>query len=138
MVEVRFINDTTPIEVTSETQETEIEVTSETQETEIEVGGLTHSDLSGRDLPDQHPIDAITGLRDELDNIITGADKHFVFEQEIPSDTWQITHNLEKRPSVTVVDSAGNMQMPDEVTYNDDNTITIKFVGSFAGKAFLN
>ncbi len=65
-------------------------------------------------------------------------DKHFVFEQEIPSDTWQITHNLEKRPSVTVVDSAGNMQMPDEVTYNDDNTITIKFVGSFAGKAFLN
>lgn len=65
-------------------------------------------------------------------------DKHFVFEQEIPSDTWQITHNLGKRPSVTVVDSAGNMQMPDEVTYNDDNTITIKFVGSFAGKAFLN
>lgn len=138
MVEVRFINDTTPIEVTSETQETEIEVTSETQKTEIEVGGLAHGDLSGRDLPDQHPIDAITGLRDELDNIITGADKHFVFEQEIPSDTWHITHNLEKRPSVTVVDSAGNMQMPDEVTYNDDNTITIKFVGSFAGKAFLN
>lgn len=66
MVEVRFINDTTPIEVTSETQETEIEVTSETQETEIEVGGLAHADLSGRDLPDQHPVSAITGLQEAL------------------------------------------------------------------------
>lgn len=40
MVEVRFINDTTPIEVTSDEQETQIGVVSETQATEIEVGGL--------------------------------------------------------------------------------------------------
>ena len=91
----------------------------------------------------ENPIEADFEVQDiqPIDVELTldsAADKHFVFEQEIPSDTWQITHNLEKRPSVTVVDSAGNMQMPDEVTYNDDNTITIKFVGSFAGKAFLN
>lgn len=30
---------------------------------------LKHSILNGRDLPDQHPITAITGLRNELDNI---------------------------------------------------------------------
>jgi hypothetical protein len=65
-------------------------------------------------------------------------DKHFVFEQEIPSNLWHITHNLDKRPSVTVVDSAGNMQMPDEVTYESNNAITVKFLGAFAGKAFLN
>lgn len=71
MVEVRFINDTTPIEVTSDEQETQIGVISETQATEIEVGGLPHSGLSGRDLPNQHPIGAITGLQDALDTIPT-------------------------------------------------------------------
>ncbi len=27
---------------------------------------ITHGDLAGRDLPEQHPISAITGLRDSL------------------------------------------------------------------------
>lgn len=65
-------------------------------------------------------------------------DKSYVYEQEVPSDTWVITHNLDKNPSFVVVDSSGNVQMPDEVTYNNENQITIKFIGAFAGKAFLN
>lgn len=65
-------------------------------------------------------------------------DKSYVYEQEVPSDTWVITHNLDKNPSFVVVDSSGNVQMPDEVTYNSENQITIKFIGAFAGKAFLN
>lgn len=134
MVEVRFINDTTPIEVTSETQETEIEVTSETQETEIEVGELAHGDLSGRDLPDQHPIDAITGLREALNQ---GADKTYVHEQGIASDTWEIQHNLNKYPSVTLVDSA-NTQFEAQVVYNDKNNCTVYMNGATKGKAYLN
>ncbi|MBR1915334.1 MAG: hypothetical protein IJ830_02710 [Alphaproteobacteria bacterium] len=62
----------------------------------------------------------------------------FIYEQGVASDTWEIEHNLGKKPSVTVVDSAGNVQIPDEVTYNNQNQITITFVGAFAGKAFLN
>ncbi|MBQ8677242.1 MAG: hypothetical protein IJ529_02090 [Alphaproteobacteria bacterium] len=62
MVQVRFINDTTPIEVTSETQETRIAVKSST-------GTDNHDELSNRDLPDQHPISAITGLQEALDEI---------------------------------------------------------------------
>ena len=33
----------------------------------IYLGSQNHKDLEGRDLPDQHPISAITGLQDALD-----------------------------------------------------------------------
>ena len=62
----------------------------------------------------------------------------FTFEQGIPSDTWIIQHNLGRNPNVTVVDSSGSVQVPDEINYDSDNQITVKFLGSFAGKAFLN
>ena len=134
MVQVRFINDTTPIEVTGDTQETQINVRSETQVKSIGLkSSAHHDDLTGRDLPDQHPIGAITGLQEILNQIWT-----FTFEQGIPSDTWVIQHNLGRNPSVTVVDSAGAVQIPDEINYDTDNQITVKFLGSFAGRAFLN
>lgn len=134
MVQVRFINDTTPIEVTSDTQETRVNVRSETQVKSIGVkSSAHHDDLTGRDLPDQHPIGAITGLQEILNHIWT-----FTFEQGIPSDTWVIQHNLGRHPGVTVVDSAGAVQVPDEINYDTDNQITVKFLGSFAGRAFLN
>lgn len=134
MVQVRFINDTTPIEVTSETQETRVNVRSETQVKSVGLkSSAHHDDLTGRNLPDQHPIGAITGLQEILNQIWT-----FTFEQGIPSDTWVIQHNLGRNPSVTVVDSAGAVQIPDEINYDTDNQITVKFLGSFAGRAFLN
>lgn len=134
MVQVRFINDTTPIEVTSETQETQISVRSETQVKNIGLkSSAHHDDLTGRNLPDQHPISAITGLQEILNHIWT-----FTFEQGIPSDTWVIQHNLGRNPNVTVVDSSGSVQVPDDINYDNDNQITVKFLGSFAGKAFLN
>lgn len=68
MVELRFINDSTPIHVEAEQQETSIDLQSENQSTEIQVSVLAHRDLSGRDLPDQHPISAITGLQAVLDS----------------------------------------------------------------------
>lgn len=62
----------------------------------------------------------------------------YIFEQGIASDTWIVEHNLDKRPSITVVDTSGNTQMPDEISYNSDNKIILKFVSSFAGWAYLN
>lgn len=61
----------------------------------------------------------------------------FVFEQGIASDTWVIEHNLNKRPSITVVDSADNVVEGAE-KYIDENTVEIYFNGSFKGKAYLN
>ena len=62
----------------------------------------------------------------------------FVFEQGIASDTWVINHNLNKRPSIIVVDTLDRVQIPDDIYYNSDNTITVMFLAAFAGKAYLN
>lgn len=138
MVQVRFINDTTPIEVKSETQETKISVTSETQVKSIAVKSPVtdkHNELYNRDFPDQHPISAITGLEEALVDV---SDKNFVFEQGIASDTWVIEHNLNKHPSVTVVDSSGYVRIPNDIKYDNENQITVYLISEFTGKAFLN
>jgi len=99
----------------------------------VETAIKDHNKLNNRDLPDQHPIEAITDLKDILERLWT-----FTFEQEIATDTWTINHNLGRHPSFVVVDSAGSVQMPDEFTYNSDNQVTIKFISAFAGKVYFN
>lgn len=61
----------------------------------------------------------------------------YTHSQVSPSSTWTISHNLGRRPSVTIVDSAGNVQIG-EVLYNSDNQITVTFAASFGGYAYLN
>lgn len=65
------------------------------------------------------------------------SDNHFTYDQKSASDTWVIDHNLNKYPSVTIVDSAGNV-VTGEVTYNSTNQVTIRFTSAFSGKAYLN
>lgn len=61
----------------------------------------------------------------------------YTHSQASPSATWTIPHNLGRRPSVTIVDSAGNVQIG-EVLYNSDNQITVSFAAAFGGYAYLN
>lgn len=64
-------------------------------------------------------------------------DKTYTHNQGAASATWSITHNLNKMPAVTVVDSADNVVVG-EIEYNDNNSVTITFSGPFSGKAYLN
>lgn len=64
-------------------------------------------------------------------------DKNFVFSQNISSDSWYISHNLNKFPSVSVVDSGNNIVIG-EVIYIDENNLQILFTAPFSGKAYLN
>lgn len=67
-----------------------------------------------------------------------GGDKTYVHDQGSPSDTWEVQHNLNKNPSVTIVDSIG-MVVHGDIEYVDKNNVTITFEsGSFSGKAFFN
>ena len=66
-----------------------------------------------------------------------GGDKTYVHIQSSAASVWQISHGLNKYPSVTVVDSAGSVVVG-EVVYNNTNKVTITFIGSFSGKAYLN
>lgn len=64
-------------------------------------------------------------------------DKYFVFEQAESNQTWDIVHNLNKKPSVTVVDEYDRIIVPD-VQYIDDNHIVVSFNFAFKGWAYLN
>lgn len=63
---------------------------------------------------------------------------HFVFTQGIASNIWEIEHNLNKEPSVTVVDTANEEQIPDKKVYNSQNKVTLYFLSEFAGRVLLN
>ena len=66
------------------------------------------------------------------------SDLHYTHLQSVASDAWEIEHNLGKKPSITVVDSADTVIKPNEVIYNSNNKLTIYFLAKFAGKAYLN
>ena len=66
----------------------------------------------------------------------------YTHNQSSVSNTWTITHKLNRFPSVTVVDSADTI-VYGTVVYNSANQLTITFFeGSsalaFQGKAYLN
>lgn len=63
--------------------------------------------------------------------------KTYIHNQETASNIWTINHNLNKYPSVTVVDSTGREIICD-VKYTSNNTITLNFKSSFSGRAYLN
>jgi hypothetical protein len=65
------------------------------------------------------------------------SDANFEYEQTSSSNEWQINHNLNKKPSVTIVDTGDNVVVG-EVQYIDNNNLTVSFNASFSGKAYLN
>ncbi len=64
-------------------------------------------------------------------------DKHFTFNQATPANPWNVQHNLNKFPSVTVALPSGQVGQAD-VTYIDENNLTITFTGDESGKAYMN
>lgn len=66
-----------------------------------------------------------------------GQDANYVFNQRVPANTWDIAHNMNKFPSVSIVDSGGNLVIGN-INYVDRNNIQLTFNGAFSGSAYLN
>ena len=64
-------------------------------------------------------------------------DKDFTFTQSSAATTWNVTHNLNKFPSVTIT-LADGQQVIAEVTHNNKNNLTITFSGDNSGAAYMN
>lgn len=64
-------------------------------------------------------------------------DKNYYHDQAIPSDVWNIIHNLGKKPSVSVLDTAGT-EVEGEVRHISINEVKIMFSAAFSGNATLN
>jgi hypothetical protein len=81
-----------------------------------------------------------TSITIDPDGTIHGSgigDKHYIHTQSSPASTWNITHNLSKRPAITVVDSAGTVYHT-EVEYPTLNTAIVRTSAAFAGLAYCN
>ncbi|MCR5266794.1 MAG: hypothetical protein K6E29_09430 [Cyanobacteria bacterium RUI128] len=82
-------------------------------------------------------------IRNSLNNYYTKEQsdarylKHFVYNQAIPSDTWEIQHDLNKYcPRVTVIDSQGEVWYP-YVKYVDNNNCIVRLIGQITGTAYV-
>lgn len=65
------------------------------------------------------------------------SNSYFKYSSDMPRQEWVIQHNLNKKPSVVITDTAGSLYEGD-VFYNDDNNLTITFSAPFNGYADLN
>lgn len=65
------------------------------------------------------------------------SDKNYVYDQPTPSKEWDIIHNLNKKPSCTIIDSAGTV-IEGKVVINDGVRILIEFNAPFTGSVILN
>ena len=61
----------------------------------------------------------------------------YVHTQGSPSSSWSINHNMNKYPSVTVIDS-GNNEVVGDIVYTSLNSVVINFSGAFSGTAYFN
>lgn len=69
--------------------------------------------------------------------VADGADLHYTHVQVVPSAVWTVTHNLGKKPAVSIVTSAGD-EIEGEVSYTSLNQVVLTFAGGFSGEAYLN
>ena len=72
-----------------------------------------------------------------LEPYVQAVTNTYTHTQSQAAATWTIAHNLNKHPSVTVVDSAGSVCYGN-VQYTDANTVVVTFQAAFAGTAYLN
>lgn len=81
-------------------------------------------------------LDEVRGLRVAPGaNIAT--DAHFEFVQATPSASWVVAHNLNKLPSVVLLDGTGGEVFAD-IVHVDSNNLTVNFGTPQTGKAILN
>ena len=64
-------------------------------------------------------------------------DKTYRHVQGSPSSVWNVSHNLNKRPAVTVADSGGT-EVEGDVLYVNDNQVQLLFNAAFSGEAYFN
>lgn len=62
---------------------------------------------------------------------------NYIHNQSVASAVWTITHNMGKKPSVSVVDTADD-EVEAMVNYVSNNQLTITFSAPVSGKAYLN
>jgi phosphosulfolactate phosphohydrolase-like enzyme len=61
----------------------------------------------------------------------------FVYTQSSPANNWIVNHDLDKYPSITILDTEG-FQVEADVEYTSLNQVVLTFNPAFAGKVIAN
>ncbi len=101
-----------------------------------EIGGDTDS-IRGIIVNDNEIGDRKLLIYDHDTNTLIYDIPSYIHNQIIPSEKWEITHNLKKYPSVSIVDSSKRIVIGD-IKYISNMNIEITFTSAFSGKAYLN
>lgn len=80
---------------------------------------------------------SVAGVSSNVWNTAANQASGYVYTQNVPSASWSVSHNLGKRPSVTIVDTAENVVIG-EIKYVDNNSVILTFSAAFSGKAYFN
>jgi hypothetical protein len=64
-------------------------------------------------------------------------DATYIHDQQAASNEWVITHNLNKFPAVTIIDTMDRV-VYGEIQYLSSNQVKLSFTSVFSGKAYLN
>lgn len=64
-------------------------------------------------------------------------DKNYVHNQSSAASTWIIEHNLNKYPSISIIDSAGT-EVYGSINRVDENIAILEFSAPFSGTAICN
>jgi hypothetical protein len=89
------------------------------------------------DLLSKYTTDVVDPKIDAIVMAPAEGDKNYRHVQGSSSADWYVIHNLNKRVSVTVVDSGGT-KVEGDVIYINDNEVQILFNAPFSGEAFCN
>lgn len=79
----------------------------------------------------------ISGQLVPVIKIPVGGNVTFTWNQNLALAVWTIPHNLNRFPSVTVVDTLGN-RVESDVQYLDANMVQVNHGSALAGRAYLN
>ena len=87
-------------------------------------------------------LDKSNAIEQDLDNKYnelknTEGDKHYEIQINMPSKDWEVQHNLNKNPSVTIINNDNQVVIGD-VVYLDKNNLTVSFSAEFTGKVICN
>lgn len=81
---------------------------------------------------------SVNTVDDALDQLIALFGKEFYdHTQAVANTVWTINHNMAKKPSVTVLNAAGDLSFG-RIAYTNDNQLSITFSEAIAGKAYCN
>lgn len=131
VLEVECINLDFP--VTAQENVTIVEVVEET----VSIISVSEQGLSGpRGLQGNAGPQGAQGVQGPMGPTGPG-DKTYVHIQNSPALTWPVNHNLGKRPTVALVDSADS-GFDAEIVYIDDNNLNIVLAYEVSGKVYCN